>query len=194
MSKTLILVFHRDLASSKVNGALAAAAQTLSGVEVVDMQRRYPDARIDISTDAAVEAASLLDADRIVLQFPIQWYSTPALLKVWQDAVLTRMYYITAVTEGDRLVGTPLMVAATAGNVAAAYERDGQNFYTVGEILTPLKATAHRCGLPWHEPNVVYGADRLDREALAAAAEHYRDALAAFVARTPPDERVGKAA
>ncbi|WP_200372018.1 NAD(P)H-dependent oxidoreductase [Rhodovibrio salinarum] len=34
---------------------------------------------IDIVTDAEKEARALLDADRIVLQFPIQWYSTPAL-------------------------------------------------------------------------------------------------------------------
>ncbi|WP_244645676.1 NAD(P)H-dependent oxidoreductase [Salinarimonas ramus] len=194
MSKTFVLVFHGDPMESKANAALAAAARTLPDVEVVEMQRRYPDMRIDIYTDAAAEAAGLLDADRIVLQFPIRWYSTPALLKAWQDAVLTRMYYVPAATEGDRLVGTPLMVAATAGNVAAVYERDGQNFYTLGEILTPLEATAHRCGLPWHEPNIVYGADRLEPEALGAAAEDYRDALAAFIASTPADERAEKAA
>ncbi|MCD1588069.1 NAD(P)H-dependent oxidoreductase [Halomonas sp. IOP_14] len=26
----------------------------------------------------------LLEADRTVLQFPTQWYSSPSLLKVWQ--------------------------------------------------------------------------------------------------------------
>lgn len=32
--------------------------------------------------------------------FLIQWYSTPPLLKAWQDAVLTRMYYIAYESEG----------------------------------------------------------------------------------------------
>lgn len=182
MTKTLVLLFHRDLATSKANAAFATAARALRGVEVVDMQARYPDGRIDMATDAAGEAARLLAADRIVLQFPIQWYSTPALLKTWQDSVLTRMYYVKAKTEGDLLAGTPLMVVATAGNVPEAYGRGGQNHYTVDEILTPLKATAHRCGLPWHAPHLTFTADRLAPEALEAAARSYVAALRAFMA------------
>lgn len=184
MPGTLVLVFHHDLSASRANAALAAAGRTLPNVEVVDMQARYPQARIDFDTDAARDAQMLLEADRIVLQFPIQWYSTPSLLKSWQDAVLTRMYYLEPEAEGDRLAGTPLMVAATAGNVAAAYGRGGQNHFTIDEILTPLKATAHRCGLPWHAPHLVFTADRLADEALAAAAEEYRRALAGFIAAT----------
>ncbi|MCA1951836.1 MAG: NAD(P)H-dependent oxidoreductase [Hyphomicrobiales bacterium] len=184
MSKTLILVFHRDLAKSKANAALAAAARMVPDVEVLDMQARYPDARIDMFTDAAADAAMLLAARRIVLQFPIQWYSTPALLKAWQDAVLTRMYYIKAETEGAGLTGTPLMIAATAGNVPEAYARGGQNHFTMDEILTPLKAMAHRCGLPWHAPHLVFSADRLSPEALDAAAKSYTAALRAFIAST----------
>jgi len=184
MPGTLVLVFHRDLSASRANAALAAAARTLPDVEVVDMQARYPEARIDHDTDAARDAQMLLGADRIVLQFPIQWYSTPSLLKSWQDAVLTRMYYLEPEAEGDRLAETPMMIAATAGNVAAAYGRGGQNHFTIDEILTPLKATAHRCGLPWHAPHLVFSADRLSDEALATAAENYRRALAGFIAET----------
>ena len=184
MPGTLVLVFHRDLAASRANAALAAAARTLPDVEVVDMQARYPEARIDLNTDAARDAQMLLGADRIVLQFPIQWYSTPPLLKSWQDAVLTRMYYLESEAEGDRLTGTPMMIAATAGNTPAAYGRGGQNHFTIDEILTPLKATAYRCNLPWHTPHLVFMADRLSDEALAAAAEDYRRALAGFIAAT----------
>lgn len=185
MSKTLILLFHRDLSKSKANAALATAASHVNDVEVIDMQARYPTGEIDMFTDAETEAAMLLSADRIVLQFPIQWYSTPALLKTWQDAVLTRMYYIFAENEGDRLVGTPLMIAATAGNIPEAYTRDGQNFFAVDELLNPLKATAYRCGLPWHDPFVMYASDKLDPEAMGAEASRYRRALNSFIAATP---------
>ncbi len=192
MSETLILLFHRDLSRSKANAALSKAASAVSGVKVVDMQARYPTGVIDMSTDAEAEAAMLLGADRIVLQFPIQWYSTPALLKAWQDAVLTRMYYVFAKTEGAGLTGTPLMVAATAGNVPEAYTRDGANYYTVDELLTPLKATAYRCGLPWHTPYVVFAADKLDPDVLDAAGEGYVRALEDFIAATPrPADRQG---
>ncbi|MBQ0750637.1 MAG: NAD(P)H-dependent oxidoreductase [Roseovarius sp.] len=184
MTQTLILLFHPNIAKSKANAALQAAAHTIPGAQVVDMQARYPSGHIDMHTDGEAEARALLEADRIVLQFPIQWYSTPALLKAWQDAVLTRMYYIHAAAEGDRLAGTPLMIAATAGNTPSAYGPGGANHFTIDELMAPLKATALRCGLPWHSPHLVFRADRLKPAELAAAQESYVRALNDFIATT----------
>lgn len=182
MSRTLILLFHRDLSGSHANAALAAAAARLQDVQIVDMQARHGGAAVDL--DVQADVALLLGADRLVLQFPIQWYSTPALLKAWQDAVLTRMFYI-AEAEGEQLRGTPLMIAATAGNTPQSYRRGGANHFTIDEVLTPLKATAHRCGLPWHPAHLVYAADRLDPAGLEAAARSYVGALEEFMAATP---------
>ena len=190
MSNTLILLFHRDLSQSKANAALSQAAASINSVTLVDMQSRYPDGTIDLHTDATKEAAMLLAADRIILQFPIQWYATPALLKAWQDAVLTRMYYIFAQTEGDKLIGTPMMVAATAGNTKQAYSREGTNYYAVDELLAPLKATAYRCGLPWHKPYITYTADKLDTTDLASACQGYISAISDFIAATNPSNGV----
>lgn len=169
MSKTLILLFHPDLARSRANAALAGAASRLPGVDVVDIQALYPDGLID----AEREVARLLSADRIVFQFPLQWYSTPPLLKAWQDAVLTRMYYLAYQTEGRLLEGKPLLVVATAGNVPEAYAPTGANKFTMSELLRPLEATAHRCGLPWQPPFLLYRADRLDDLSLHTAARDY---------------------
>lgn len=181
MTNTLLLMFHRDITKSKANAALFQAASRIEGINAINMQARYPSGQIDMFTDAEADARLLLEADRIVLQFPIQWYSTPALLKAWQDAVLTRMYYIFPEVEGDRLCGTPIMMAATFGNLASAYGRDGQNHYSVEEIFAPLKATAHRCGLPWHTPHLIFSADKLDDAALENAAKSYTGALKAFI-------------
>lgn len=169
MSKTLILLFHPDLTRSRANAALAGAASRLPGVDVVDIQALYPDGRID----AEREVARLLSADRIVFQFPLQWYSTPPLLKAWQDAVLTRMYYLAYPTEGRLLEGKPLLVVATAGNVPEAYMSTGANKFTMTELLRPLEATAHRCGLPWQPPFLLYRADKLDDLSLHTAARDY---------------------
>lgn len=189
MTRTLILLFHPDIDNSKANAALLSAARTVPDTLVVDMQKRYRGGVIDMHTDGASEARALLEADRIVLQFPVQWYSTPPLLKSWQDAVLTRMCYIHADTEGDKLVGTPLMIAATAGNTPAAYGRGGANHFTMDELLAPLKATALRCGLPWHPPHLVFRADKLEPVELAAAKDSYGKALRAFIAATPAHNR-----
>ena len=61
--KTVVLVFHPDLNTSRVNRALAAGLP--AEIEVRDMYRLYPDFKIDVAQEQAV----LADADRIVLQF-----------------------------------------------------------------------------------------------------------------------------
>jgi len=169
MSKTLILLFHSGPNRSRANAALAAAAARLPGVEVADIHALYPDGRIDIDR----EVARLLSADRIVFQFPIQWYSAPPVLKAWENAVLTRMYYLAYETEGRLLEGRPLLVAATAGNVPEAYGPGGANAFTMAELLRPLEATARRCGLLWQAPFLLFRADRLDDLALHGAARDY---------------------
>ncbi len=175
--KTLILLFHPEPARSITNAALAEATRTVEGVEIVDMQAAYPDGRLGMFEAGAVEAQRLLSADRIVLQFPVQWYSTPPLLKAWLDAVLTRMYYVFHETEGARLEGTPIMIAATAGNVPEAYAPTGQNLFAMADLLNPLRATAYRCRLPWAEPFVVYRAGKLSDEELAGEAARYVETL-----------------
>ena len=96
------------------------------------MQALYPAGVVDPDR----EVARLLAADRIVLQFPIYWYSTPPLLKAWQDAVLTRMYYVAYEAEGRRLEGTPILVAATAGNQLEAYSPTRRNLFTLEALLS----------------------------------------------------------
>jgi putative NADPH-quinone reductase len=178
MTGTLILLFHSDLSRSKANAALAAAAAKLPDVEIVDMRADYPNG-IDLFRDGEREAARLLAADRIVLQFPIQWYSTPPLLKEWQDAVLTRMFYIAYEQE---------MIAATAGNTPDAYRPGGRNMFPMIELLAPLRATAHRCGLGWTSPFVLYEADKLEPVALEAAAARYAATLEHWIAATHASE------
>jgi putative NADPH-quinone reductase len=186
MTKTLILLFHPHFERSRANRALCEGARTLPETEIVDIQALYPDGRID--SDA--EVARLIAADRIVFQFPVQWYATPPLLKAWQDEVLTRMFYIAYETEGAKLAGKPLLAAATAGNVPEAYTPSGMNLFSLRDLLKPLHATAHRCGLRWAEPFLLFNAHKADDEALQAAAEHY----AARLGRLGTAPKLGAAA
>lgn len=178
MARTLILLAHPDYARSRANRALAEAAGPLPGVEVAHLDALYPDGAID--TDA--EVARLIAAERVVLQFPIQWYATPPSLKAWQDAVLSRMFYVHPDTEGARIAGRPLMVAATAGNTPTAYAPDGVNLFPLPELLKPLRATANRCGLAWREPFLVYEARSATDAALAAAGGRYAEKLRTLAA------------
>lgn len=178
---TLILLFHPDLSRSRANSVLANAAKGLRDIQIADMTALYPQG-IDMDRDGEREAARLLSAERIVLQFPMQWYSTPAVMKDWQDKVLTRMGYIHPDTEGAGLAGKPVMIAATMGAAEATYRRDGRNRFTVAELLVPLRATMNRLVMDWRDTFLLYGASDLDAMALANAGRDYRDALSRFAA------------
>lgn len=187
MTKTLNLLFHPDFARSKANAALAAAAAEVPGVEMIDMYALYPGG-IEMNRDGEAEVARLLQAARIILQFPVQWYSTPPLLKAWQDAVLTRMFYVAYKAEGRHLEGMPFKIIATAGNTRAAYGPSGGNMFTMTELFAPLRATAHRCSLTWSEPFVLYEANTLSSEELDVTAAACIDTLQGWIAATPVKE------
>lgn len=189
MSKTLILVFHPDFNKSVANAALVRGALQREDIEVVDIAATYPERRFDMMGNAAIEAQRLLAADRIVLQFPVQWYSVPSLMKDWIDAVFTRMYYVFPKEEGARLAGTPLMIAATAGNTPENYQPGGAIAISLEDLFMPLRALAIRAGMPWHRPHILYHANALSEAQLAAAGPDYQAALRAFIAATPVPER-----
>ena len=178
MSKTLVLLFHPDIARSRANAALSTAASKIDDVEIFDVQRAYPDGEID--TDAEVQR--LLAVDRIVLQYPMQWYATPPILKAWLDAVLTRLFYINYESEGRRLRGMPIMISVTAGNTPEAYSQGGRNMFTMLELLAPIRAAAHRCELAWNNPFIVYHANQLSLDELKAEGARYTEVLKSWIA------------
>ncbi|MBD9590760.1 NAD(P)H-dependent oxidoreductase [Pseudomonas sp. PDM03] len=173
---TLIMSFHPDLGRSHANRALLDAVKDLPGVSIVDLYGLYPTDEVD----TAVEVQRLLSAKQLVLQFPVQWYSTPALLKNWQDRVLTQMYYIAYEAQGSRLEGLPIMIVATAGNTPEAYSETGVNLFPLEQLLQPLRATAHRRQWAWSEPFLVYRANKLPGSELNVITTEYRARIEQF--------------
>ena len=114
---TTAFVFHPNFAASTVNARLAAEAEKQDGVTVRRLYDLYPDFRIDV----AAEQAALTASDRIVLQFPMYWYSCPPLLKKWEDDVLT--YGWAYGPTGDALHGKEMVVAVSPGAPVAASRR-----------------------------------------------------------------------
>ena len=134
---------------------------------VVDEYAAYPDLKIDV----AKEQALLASADRVVLQFPMFWYSTPALLKQWQDDVLT--YGWAYGTDATALHGEKLFLALSTGSSTEAFTTEGLVGYTVDELYAPLHAMANLCGFEWEKPFVVHSAMGIAEDALAQAEKDY---------------------
>ncbi len=150
MRKVLVLFAHPGHRHSVANKALAHTAKDLDQITFVDLYADYP--RLKINVDK--EQERLNEHDVIVLQFPLMWYSTPSILKEWQDLVLEYGY---AYGEGgDKLKGKLLMAAITAGGPEDAYTPEGYNNFNLRTLLTPLEQTANLCGMRFLSPYVLY--------------------------------------
>lgn len=163
--RILVLFAHPDLASSEANARLLEAVAADGTITIHRLYDEYPEWQIDVAREQNLLAAH----DRIVFQFPLYWYSTPPLLKKWQDDVLT---YGWAYGEGgDRLHGKELLVATTIGGHPEVYRAGGRNHFTMSEILRPLQATANICGMRYLPAFVTGG--HLDDAGLDDAAADY---------------------
>lgn len=172
----LLTLAHPALERSRANRVLAKAAKALSGVTFHDLYETYPDFSIDIEA----EQQKLVQHDIIALQFPLFWYSPPALMKEWLDLVW--LHGFAYGLGGDALAGKRLFVACTTGGPAQAYHVKGYNRFTLDEFLRPLEQTAYLCGMVWETPFVVHGAAMKDDEQLKAEALRYQARMSALLA------------
>jgi len=174
MRRILVLFAHPALQKSRVQRELARAVRALPGVTFHDLYEAYPDFDVEV----AREQALLTEHEVVVLQFPFYWYSTPALLKQWQDLVLEHGWAYGR--EGRALHGKLLLCALSTGGSAASYQPGGSNRSTIGALLAPLAQMAHLCGMEYLPPFVVHETYRLEDAALAAHAAEYAALLAAL--------------
>ena len=149
--KILVLLAHPSLDRSEVNRPMSDAVKGLDGITLVDLYGEYPDFQIDIDR----EQAQLLAHDVIVFQHPLYWYSTPAILKEWQDLVLEHGFAYG--TGGTALHGKIFFNALTAGGLEAAYRAEGYNHFTIRELLHPIEQTAMLCGMTYLPPFTLFG-------------------------------------
>ena len=172
--RVLVLVAHPALRRSRVNRRLVAAASGLDGVVVNDLYQHYPDFDIDVGREQSL----LSDHDVIVMQHPFYWYSTPAILKEWQDLVLEHGWAYGH--EGHALDGKVLVTAVSTGGAESAYSRGGSNRFTVRELLAPIEQTARLCGMVYLPPFVIHGTHALGEDDIDRHAKDYRRLLEGF--------------
>ena len=173
--RLLILFAHPAIHKSRVNHVLLSSVQSLPGITVNDLYESYPNFHVNI----AREQALLLEHDVIIFQHPFYWYSSPAILKQWQDLVLE--YGFAYGRDGTRLNGKLFLTAISTGGPSSAYQRSGYNYFTVRELLAPFEQTARLCGMTYLPPFVVPGVLWMQDEGeLANYGSIYRRALEAL--------------
>ena len=169
--RILVLFAHPAIRRSRVNRRLLAAVEGLEGVKVNDLYQNYPDFDIDV----AREQRLLTDHDVVVLQHPFYWYSTPAILKEWQDLVLEHGWAYGH--DGHALEGKTLLNVVSTGGPENAYAQGGANRFTMRQLLAPIEQTARLCGMTYLPPFVVYGTHALTSDGIDREAADYRRLL-----------------
>ncbi|MGI9400504.1 MAG: NAD(P)H-dependent oxidoreductase [Rhizobiaceae bacterium] len=175
MARLLVYYAHPGQRHSRANRAMENAARNVDGITLVDLYHEYPRHDIDVEK----EQQRLLDHDVIMFQFPLFWYSTPSILKEWQDLVLQHGFAYGQ--NGDRLEGKIMMLAVTAGGSDEAYTDKGYQHYPLRTFLVPLEQTARLCKMSFPAPYVLYSALTAEEDSdIAKHAEGYVKLLTAI--------------
>lgn len=180
MKNVLIISGHPDLSTSVANATiLDEVAKALPDAEIRRLDSLYPDYRFDI----AAEQAALLQADVVVLQFPLSWYSMPGLLKLWLDKIFPHGF---SHGRKGKLGGKKQLFSFTTGAPAVAYQKDGSMKHTVEDYFPAFETTATLCNLDFVEPIYTCGISytaRDDAAAINAQKEQAREHAARLIAK-----------
>ncbi|WGE82899.1 NAD(P)H-dependent oxidoreductase [Actinobacillus equuli] len=145
MKNVLVISGHSNLSHSTANAHILKRLESeIGNVQVRDLAGLYGNQAIDVAT----EQASLVQADVVVFQYPMHWYSIPAILKRYFDDVFA--YGFAYGTGGDKLHGKKVIFSYTVGGGEEAY--NGELFHRLDDLLAPLKDTAKFSGLVWQAP------------------------------------------
>jgi NAD(P)H dehydrogenase (quinone) len=171
-----------------------------SEIDRADFPLLAPDARLKVpaasrqgfaakalTEDVKAEQAKLLWADTLILQFPLWWFTMPAILKGWIDRVYSYGFAYGVGEHSDKrwgdrygegiLAGKRAMLIVTAGGWAEHYSARGING-PMDDLLFPIHhGILYYPGYGVLPPFVVYNADRLDAAGFEAAAERLRERM-----------------
>jgi NAD(P)H dehydrogenase (quinone) len=148
-----------------------------------------------LTPDVKAEQDKLLWADVLILQFPLWWFTMPAILKGWVDRVFS-CGFAYGVGEhndqrwGDRygegtLAGRSAMLIVTAGGWEEHYSARGING-PIEELLFPIHhGILYYPGYDVLPPFVVYRADRIDANGFAMAADRLRERMRSLTTTAP---------
>lgn len=171
MSQILVLFAHPALEKSRVQRYLLKAIGGLKNVTINDLYERYPDFDIDVQKEKKL----LLAHDIIIWQHPFYWYSSPALLKQWQDLVLEHGWAYGK--NGTALTGKKVFNVLTSGGTSGAYKKGGYNRYSIHEYLKPFEQTANLCGMNYWPPFWIPGVHKMEKEKIDQYCTLYRELL-----------------
>ena len=144
MKNVVIISGHPDLKNSCANKIiLEEIAKNCPSVEIRKLDELYPDYNFDVKA----EQAALEKADVIVFQYPMHWYGTPGILKLYIDKVMEHGWAYGS--KGTALAGKTFIISITMGAPDNAYTAQGVMKHTVEEFSYSVAGFAALCKLDY---------------------------------------------
>lgn len=177
MARIALIYSHPYPNRSRAGRTLLGSVSNLDEVKVRSLYERYPDFAIDV----AAEQALLLEAELVVWQHPIYWYSPPPLMSLWFEKVLARGWAYGK--GGDAVRGKSCLWVPTTGGDTNAYREGGMHGRAFEEYVAPVEQTARFCGMVWQPPLILHGSHHTTDEQLHQHGLEYRARLNGFLTR-----------
>lgn len=139
--KTLIILSHPEIEESSSQQYLLHSIPDNHLITIHHLESVYSQTPIDV----IAEQKLLASHDRIIFQFPLYWYSSPAMLKKWQDEVLTDDFAYGK--NGNQLKNKEFALVLLIGAAKADYQAGGKELYSINELTKPFQAMANKTGM-----------------------------------------------
>lgn len=133
--KTLIILAHENFKNSRINKVLINSIEGNADITIHNLYELYDNFNID----AQKEIELLKSHEKIIFQFPLQWYSCPSLLKKWEDVVFSTILH----SDNRKILANKIFqVITTTGGAEHLYNLAGSSIKMMTDILFPFNLTA----------------------------------------------------
>ena len=153
----------------------------------LQLEEMHATAIHSFSSDIEGEIQKVEWCDLMIWQFPLWWFSLPAVHKGWVDRVFAmgRAYGGGRVYETGLFKGKRALLSLTTGGPAEAYTADGFNGDILG-ILKPIhRGMLEFVGFDVLAPHIVYAPVRMSDEQRRQELENYAARLTEIAGETP---------
>ncbi|KAF7212209.1 NAD(P)H dehydrogenase [quinone] 1 [Nothobranchius furzeri] len=140
-----------------------------------------------LSEDIRQEQDKVKQADLIIFQFPMYWFSVPAILKGWIDRVLTQgfAFSLQNMYSNGIFRGKKAMLSFTTGSTQSMCSPDGING-DINVVLWPLQnGTLNFCGFQVLAPQIFWGPGHCPPDVRAKLLEGWRARLKGLLEENP---------
>ena len=158
--KTLVILSHPDVEDSGSQQFLLSSFPTQENVTIHALERTYPDGQINVKHEQEL----LRTHQRIVFQFPFYWYSTPPMLKKWQDEVLTDTFAFGGLYTPPQLKGKDFFLVMVIGSKKEEYQAGGREGFSLSALTTPFQALAYKTEMIYKKPLFIHQFPYLSEE------------------------------